>query len=225
MELIDCAFPLLEGLDLHDRPADAFDGTNIALLVGSRPRTKGMERAELLERQRRDIHSSGQGAERRRGRRHQGARRRQPRQHQLPDRDEQRARHPPRALHLDDATRPQPRDRPARQQARRARHRHLPHGRLGQPLTHHVPRPLPRQGGRSARRRRSRRRPGLDRERFPAQRGQTRCRHHRGARRLLGRLRRQRRDRPHERLGGGHGRRAGSPWASPPTAPMASPRG
>jgi len=48
MELIDCAFPLLSGLDLHDRPADAFDGTNIALLVGSRPRTKGMERAELL---------------------------------------------------------------------------------------------------------------------------------------------------------------------------------
>ncbi len=48
MELIDCAFPLLGGLDLHDRPADAFDGTNIALLVGSRPRSKGMERAELL---------------------------------------------------------------------------------------------------------------------------------------------------------------------------------
>ncbi len=48
MELIDCAFPLLEGLDLHDNPADAFDGTSVALLVGSRPRTKGMERAELL---------------------------------------------------------------------------------------------------------------------------------------------------------------------------------
>lgn len=48
MELIDCAFPLLAGLDLHDRPADALDGTNVALLVGSRPRTKGMERAELL---------------------------------------------------------------------------------------------------------------------------------------------------------------------------------
>ncbi len=48
MELVDCAFPLLAGIDLHDRPADAFDGTNVALLVGSRPRTKGMERAELL---------------------------------------------------------------------------------------------------------------------------------------------------------------------------------
>jgi malate dehydrogenase len=48
MELTDCAFPLLAGLDLHERPDDAFDGVNVALLVGSRPRTKGMERAELL---------------------------------------------------------------------------------------------------------------------------------------------------------------------------------
>ncbi len=48
MELIDCAFPLLSGLGLHDDPNDAFDGVNVALLVGSRPRTKGMERAELL---------------------------------------------------------------------------------------------------------------------------------------------------------------------------------
>lgn len=48
MELVDCAFPLLKGIDLHDHPADAFDGTSVALLVGSRPRTKGMERAELL---------------------------------------------------------------------------------------------------------------------------------------------------------------------------------
>jgi malate dehydrogenase len=48
MEIVDCAFPLLAGLDLHDHPGDAFDGVNVALLVGSRPRTKGMERAELL---------------------------------------------------------------------------------------------------------------------------------------------------------------------------------
>src|ERR1035438_10203238 len=48
MELIDCAFPLLSGLDLHDDPNDAFDGVSIGLLVGSRPRTKGMERAERL---------------------------------------------------------------------------------------------------------------------------------------------------------------------------------
>ncbi|HXB15879.1 MAG TPA: malate dehydrogenase [Solirubrobacteraceae bacterium] len=48
MELVDGAFPLLANLDLHDSPEEAFDGVNVALLVGSRPRTKGMERAELL---------------------------------------------------------------------------------------------------------------------------------------------------------------------------------
>src|SRR6266516_787040 len=48
MELVDCAFPLLEGIDLYDDAGRAFDGVNVALLVGSRPRTKGMERAELL---------------------------------------------------------------------------------------------------------------------------------------------------------------------------------
>jgi malate dehydrogenase len=48
MEIVDCAFPLLAGLDLHDDPNEAFNGVNIALLIGSRPRTKGMERAELL---------------------------------------------------------------------------------------------------------------------------------------------------------------------------------
>ena len=49
MELDDCAFPLLAGIDIHDDPKAAFDGANIALLVGARPRTKGMERADLLE--------------------------------------------------------------------------------------------------------------------------------------------------------------------------------
>jgi malate dehydrogenase len=49
MELDDCAFSLLAGMDLHDDAADAFDGAQVALLVGARPRTKGMERSELLE--------------------------------------------------------------------------------------------------------------------------------------------------------------------------------
>jgi malate dehydrogenase len=48
MELVDGAFPLLAGLDLHDSAQEAFDGVEVVLLVGSRPRTKGMERAELL---------------------------------------------------------------------------------------------------------------------------------------------------------------------------------
>jgi malate dehydrogenase len=49
MELDDCAFPLLAGIDIHDDPNKAFDGTSIALLVGARPRSKGMERSDLLE--------------------------------------------------------------------------------------------------------------------------------------------------------------------------------
>ena len=49
MELDDCAFPLLAGVDINDDPANAFDGVNIAVLVGARPRTKGMERSDLLE--------------------------------------------------------------------------------------------------------------------------------------------------------------------------------
>jgi malate dehydrogenase len=49
MELVDCAFPLLEGIDITADPNEAFDGTNIGLLIGARPRTKGMERADLLE--------------------------------------------------------------------------------------------------------------------------------------------------------------------------------
>jgi malate dehydrogenase len=49
MELDDCAFPLLAGVDVHDDPKAAFDGVSVALLVGARPRTKGMERSDLLE--------------------------------------------------------------------------------------------------------------------------------------------------------------------------------
>ncbi len=49
MELDDCAFPLLAGIVQTDDANRAFEGANIAMLVGSRPRTKGMERSELLE--------------------------------------------------------------------------------------------------------------------------------------------------------------------------------
>ena len=49
MELVDCAFPLLEAIDITADPKEAFDGANVGLLIGARPRTKGMERADLLE--------------------------------------------------------------------------------------------------------------------------------------------------------------------------------
>jgi malate dehydrogenase len=48
MEVDDCAFPLLTGIDITADARAAFDGTNVALLVGARPRTKGMERGDLL---------------------------------------------------------------------------------------------------------------------------------------------------------------------------------
>jgi malate dehydrogenase len=49
MELDDCAFPTLAGVEIGDDPRTIFDGANLALLVGARPRTKGMERGDLLE--------------------------------------------------------------------------------------------------------------------------------------------------------------------------------
>src|SRR3954449_2776358 len=49
MELDDCAFPLLAGIDIHDDPNAAFAGGDLGLLVGARPRAKGMERSDLLE--------------------------------------------------------------------------------------------------------------------------------------------------------------------------------
>jgi malate dehydrogenase len=49
MELEDCAFPLLSSVEIGDEANTIFDGVNLALLVGARPRTKGMERGDLLE--------------------------------------------------------------------------------------------------------------------------------------------------------------------------------
>ncbi len=48
MELDDCAFPTLAGVEIGDDARTIFDGANLALLVGARPRTKGMERGDLL---------------------------------------------------------------------------------------------------------------------------------------------------------------------------------
>jgi malate dehydrogenase len=48
MELNDCAFPLLESIHTADDPDVAFEGVNWAILIGSKPRTKGMERSDLI---------------------------------------------------------------------------------------------------------------------------------------------------------------------------------
>ncbi len=49
MELDDCAFPTLAGVQIGDDPNTMFEGVNLALLVGARPRGPGMERSDLLE--------------------------------------------------------------------------------------------------------------------------------------------------------------------------------
>jgi malate dehydrogenase len=49
MELDDCAYPLLDSVVIGDDPNHVFDGVNLAFLVGARPRSKGMERGDLLE--------------------------------------------------------------------------------------------------------------------------------------------------------------------------------
>lgn len=49
MELVDCAFPTLAGVDIYDNPESGFEGVNWALLVGSKPRGPGMERNDLIK--------------------------------------------------------------------------------------------------------------------------------------------------------------------------------
>ena len=92
MELDDCAFPLLAGIEAHGDPMTAFKDADYALLVGARPRGPGMERADLLAVNAPDLHGAGQGARRGRLAQRQGAGRRQPGQHQRLHRDEERAR-------------------------------------------------------------------------------------------------------------------------------------
>ena len=121
MELDDCAFPLLARHRRHRRPQrPRFDGTSWALLVGSIPRKAGMERGDLLTRQRRDLQAAGRGHQRPRRERRPRAGRRQPVQHELPHRPVERTRRARRPLVRDDPPRREPRQDAARQQGRRA---------------------------------------------------------------------------------------------------------
>src|SRR3989304_3345614 len=64
MELEDCAYPLLLSLKPTDKAEEAFDGVSWALLVGSKPRTKGMERKDLLTENGKIFVGQGQALER-----------------------------------------------------------------------------------------------------------------------------------------------------------------
>ena len=114
MELDDCAFPLLAGIEITDDPKVAFDGCNVGLLVGARPRGPGMERADLLEANGGIFKPQGEAI-------NAGAADDikvlvvgNPANTNCADRAVARARRPERALHRDDAPRPQPGDLPAR---------------------------------------------------------------------------------------------------------------
>ncbi len=159
-------------------------------------------------RQRADLHRPGQGAGRLGQPQRQGAGGRQPGQHQRLHRDEERARPAARELHRHAAPGPQPRAEPDRRQDRQAGGVDPEAGRVGQPLAHHVRR-LPLRHHRRRLGQGHDQRPGLEQGRVPAHRGQARRGHHRSARPVVGRLGRQRRHRPHARLGAGHRRRMG----------------
>ncbi len=200
MELDDCAFPLLAGIDISDDPEVAFDGANVCLLVGARPALEGHGARRPARGQRRDLQAPGRGdrRERRGGRaRPRGG---QPGQHQRADRDVERRRRSARALHRHDPARPEPCDDPARQEGGGAGgRRHQPRG-VGQPLAHDVPGRLQRQGGRQAGLGGDRPGQGLARVGLHPHRGQARRGDHRRARGLVGGLRRQRGHRPRARL-------------------------
>ena len=78
MELDDCSFELISGIEATSDLKVAFEGTNWALLVGSIPRKAGMEQKRPAERERGNFRPAGTSHRRTRRVRRQGARRRQP---------------------------------------------------------------------------------------------------------------------------------------------------
>ena len=195
MELDDCAFPLLAGHRHHRRrQGRRSTASNVALLVGARPRTKGMERADLLEANGGIFKPQGEAI-------NAGAADDMkvlvvgnPANTNALIAQSQRARRPARALHRDDAPGPQPRDRAARAEDRRRRVADITNMAV---WGNHSPTMYPdlfnaKVGGRSARRGGRRRASGTQNDYIPTRR-QARRGDHRGARRVLGRVGRQRR--------------------------------
>ena len=144
MELEDCAFPNLHGVVETDDPKVAFEGADVAFLVGSRPRTKGMERKDLLEANGAIFTVQGEALA----------------ASAKPDVKVLVVGNPantncliamenasgarPQAVHGDDPPRPQPGEGTARSESGNARVRGQEHDHLGQPLGDAVPRRVPR---------------------------------------------------------------------------------
>ena len=187
MELDDCAFPTLAGVEIGDDANKVFDGANLALLVGARPRTKGMERGDLLEANGAIFTAQGKALnEVAADDIRIGVTGNPANTNALialsnaPDIPKERFSALTRLDH----------NRALSQLAAKTGstvERDQEADDLGQPLGHAVPRHLPRGGGRQERRR-GRQRPGLDRERLHPDRRQARRRDHRGPRLVLGRV-------------------------------------
>ena len=119
MELEDCAFPLLH--EHRDRPTIAtvaFRDVDVALLVGARPRSKGMERKDLLEANAQIFTVQGRALDEAAERARESARRRQSGEHECAHRDEECARPQAAAVHRHDAPGPQPRSVAGRREGR-----------------------------------------------------------------------------------------------------------
>ena len=220
MELDDSAFPLLTGIDITDDLATAFDGTNVALLVGARPRSAGMERGDLLEANGGIFGPQGKAIN----------------EHAASDIKVLVVGNPANTNAL--IAQSHAPDVPADRFTAMTR---LDHNRALTQLATKLSVPVTAiehmtiWGNHSATQypdlyttpgqRPPRRRPGrprvADRHVHP-DRGQARRRHHRGPRRVLGRVCRQRRHRPRPRLGERHVLDVSPPWC--PTAPTACPR-
>jgi hypothetical protein len=223
MELEDCAFPLLAGMEAHSDPMTAFKDTDYALLVGSRPAAPAWNAPNCWP--------STAPSSRRRARRWKAVASRNVKVLVVGNPANTNAyiamksapRPAAQELHRHAAPGPQPRAVAGRRQDRQAGRRHREADRVGQPLAHDVRR-LPlrhhrRQGGQGPDQR-----PGMERQRVPADRRQARRRHHRGARPVVGRIGRQRRHRPHARLGPGHQRQVGH-HGHPVGRPVRHPQG
>ena len=225
MELDDCAFPPLPTSRSATTPNVIFEGVNLALLVGARPRTKGMERGDLLEANGAIFTGQGKAINDHAADDVRVAVTGNPANTNALIAMSNAPDVPPERFSRADPARPQPRARAARREDRTQRHRHQEDDHLGQPLGDSVPRRLPCRGRRQERRRGGRR-PGLDRERLHPDRAEARCRHHRGTRRVECGQRRQRHRRLSPRLVVRHqGRRLDVDGGACLTAPTTYPKG
>ena len=179
MELDDCAFPTLAGVEIGDDATKVFDGVNLALLVGARPRRPGMERGDLLEANGGIFAPQGKALNEVAADDIRITVTGNPANtnaliamSNAPDIPTERF----SALTRSTTTA----DLAAGGEARRAGDRDQEDDDLGQPLRHPVPRPVPRRG-RRPQRRRGRRRPGLARQHLHPHGRQARRRDHRGA--------------------------------------------